>query len=61
MRWLRVLDHSVPLVDRNDLFRGHRRTQFAPEFSQQAFETMLRQETALGDFYNATLRESMDH
>ena len=44
-----VIKQSVPSVDLNDMSTQR---QFAPEYSQSSYETMMREEYALGDYLN---------
>ena len=54
-RWLKLLQKKVPTIDLVDIsaealpFNSHKR-QFAPEYSQSTYLSMLRQEYAIGDY-----------
>jgi len=54
-RWLKAITRYVPTVDLIDLsnetfpFNAVKR-QFAPEYSQQAYTSMLQQEFSVGDY-----------
>lgn len=52
-RWERIISESVPYVDQSDVFQlaGPSR-QFAPEYSQIVYQNMLRQEKAIGNYFD---------
>ena len=54
-RWHVKMKNRIPAIDFIDLAAEHdhlypHKRQFAPEFSQQAYQTMLHAEFALGDY-----------
>ena len=55
-RWIRALEQSIPAIDMLDAspagagYDNYVKRQFAPEFSQAAYETMLNQEYAIGAY-----------
>ena len=54
-RWKQIVEKTLPAIDLIDLSNekdpyGGMKVQFAPEFSQSAYRTMLRQEFAIGDY-----------
>ena len=55
-RWERKVESALPALDLHDLTaqRNPRNLnrQFAPEFSQASYETLLRQDYAIGDYIN---------
>ena len=42
--------HTIPSIDLNDISK---KRQFAPEYSQNAYNSMLRDEYAIGNYLNA--------
>ena len=54
-RWKAIIEKELPAVDLIDLASEHSnfsssKRQFAPEYSQSAYLTMLRNELAIGDY-----------
>jgi transcription initiation factor TFIIIB Brf1 subunit/transcription initiation factor TFIIB len=54
-RWRLEIERSIPAIDLIDLAAEHgvyysQKRQFAPEYSQQCYLTMLEREFAIGDF-----------
>ena len=53
--YLRVLDETIPAIDKSDVIlnieseRSQSR-QFAPEYSQNIYETMRNEELLIGDY-----------
>lgn len=54
VRWLSAIQQEVPAIDFEDLNicenNDVKARQFAPEFSQKAYETMLRSDIVIGDY-----------
>ena len=66
-RWLKIIEERLPAVDLIDIqaevfpLNGSKR-QFAPEYSQSSYLTMLQQESAIGDyFYNPNSSLKISH
>ena len=65
-RWKQIIEKNLPAIDLIDLAAEHNtfnaeKRQFAPEYSQQAYQCMLRSELAIGDyidFYDKVMRVS---
>ena len=56
-RWKAIVEGSLPAIDLIDLSNekdpyGGFKVQFAPEFSQSAYNEMVKQEFAIGDYIN---------
>ena len=54
-RWKSIIERSLPAIDLIDLAAEHnyfysQKRQFAPEYSQAAYLTILRSELAIGDY-----------
>ena len=54
-RWKKIIEKSLPAIDLIDLAQEHNifcseKRQFAPEYSQSAYLTMLSKELAIGDY-----------
>ena len=54
-RWKQIIEKSLPAIDLIDLAAEHdyfysNKRQFAPEYSQSAYLTMLANEYAIGDY-----------
>ena len=57
-RWRQVIEKSLPAHDLIDIVAEHnlyfpKKRQFAPEFSQSAYCTMLRTQIVIGDYIAA--------
>ena len=50
-RYETVLLAKVPEIDLNDLFDTSIPRQFAPEYAQKAYWSLLEQERAVGDYF----------
>ena len=56
-RWKQIIEKTLPAIDLIDLsaennFKYAAKRQFAPEYSQKSFVTMLVRECAIGDYLN---------
>ena len=54
-RWRKIVESTLPAIDLIDLSDekdpyGGMKVQFAPEYSQNSYQEMLRQEFAIGDY-----------
>ena len=47
IRLNKILEESIPAVDREDLGKSR---QFAPEYSACVYERLIAQELAIGDY-----------
>lgn len=56
VRWLQAIQPTLPSIDFDDLniydSPEVKPRQFAPEFSQQAYEGMLAKDIVIGDYIN---------
>ena len=54
LRWLRILNHTIPEIDLDDiqavLANPQHSRQFAAEYSQSSYKTMLAEDYAVGDY-----------
>lgn len=56
-RWQQQIEQMLPAIDLYDIsqegnpYQAHKR-QFAPEYSQSSYQTMLQDEYAIGDYIN---------
>ena len=58
-RWIKILKKNVPTVDIIDIAlevatEKSSKKQFEPEYSYDAYNTMLREESAVGDYTSDT-------
>ena len=56
-RWKAIIEKTLPAIDLIDLAAEHnyfysQKRQFAPEFSQTSYLTMLKKELSIGDYIN---------
>ena len=51
-RWTKDLFEKLLLVDQVAINRGRTGLQFAPEYSNSAYTTMLRREVSVGDYFS---------
>ena len=51
-----ILKRNIPRIDQDDLKLSYKNTgearQFAPEYAQAAYITLLKQECAIGNYFN---------
>ena len=50
-RWTKDLYDNLPTADQAAISRGSSSLQHAPEYSQSAYEAMLRQEIKIGNYF----------
>ena len=65
-RWCKMLLRTVPTVDLNDILEEtysdkKKSRQFAPEYSQHTYSTMLAQDHPIGDYVSAGLSSINDY